>query len=243
MQKTLTFLGFIALFIFQLSAQTASPYRLTMGKDVTISVGGIGLAGTTYFLEKKIKPLTETQISALNRDNINGFDRIAARQWHTGAAKVSDVLLSSSMVLPFTLLASSNIRQDYKTALIIGAETFVLNYGLTNLAKISFQRTRPFVYNPDAPLSKKMEHDARLSFFSGHTSTVASMSFMAAQMYSDYHPHSKANPYVWAAAAVLPTITACLRVRAGKHFPTDVITGYVVGAAVGMLVPRLHRIK
>lgn len=243
MQKILTLLGFIALFIFQLSAQTTSPYRLTMGKDITISVGGIGLAGTVYLLEKKINPLTEPQISALNRNNINGFDRIAAYQWHTGAAKVSDALLTSSMIIPFSLLASSNIRQDYKTALVIGAETFVLNYGLTNLAKISFQRTRPFVYNPDAPLSKKMERDSRLSFFSGHTSTVASMSFMAAQMYSDYHPNSKANPYIWAAAAVLPALTAYLRVRGGKHFPTDVITGYAIGAAVGFLVPRLHRIK
>lgn len=231
------------LFFMQINAQTASPYRLTMGKDLTISVGGIGLAGATYLLEKKITPLTETQISALNRNNINKFDRIAAYQWHTGSAKVSDALLTSSMILPFSLLLSSNIRQDYKTALIIGAETFVLNYGVTNLAKISFQRTRPFVYNPDAPLSKKMEHDARMSFFSGHTSTVASMSFMAAQMYQDYHPNGKANPYIWAAAAVLPSITALLRVRAGKHFPTDVVTGYLVGAAVGIIVPRLHRIK
>jgi membrane-associated phospholipid phosphatase len=29
--------------------------------------------------------------------------------------------------------------------------------------------------------------------------------------------------------------------RAGKHFPTDVLTGVLVGGAVGTLVPYLHR--
>jgi undecaprenyl-diphosphatase len=31
------------------------------------------------------------------------------------------------------------------------------------------------------------------------------------------------------------------RVRAGEHFPTDVICGAVAGAGVGVLVPHLHR--
>ena len=36
-------------------------------------------------------------------------------------------------------------------------------------------------------------------------------------------------------------MTAYLRVRAGKHFLTDVIAGYAVGATIGILVPHLHR--
>jgi membrane-associated phospholipid phosphatase len=32
-----------------------------------------------------------------------------------------------------------------------------------------------------------------------------------------------------------------LRVEAGKHFRTDVLTGAVVGSAVGLLIPYLHR--
>ena len=43
------------------------------------------------------------------------------------------------------------------------------------------------------------------------------------------------------AAAVVPAITAYLRVKGGKHFYTDVITGYLVGAAVGLIVPELHK--
>ncbi len=32
------------------------------------------------------------------------------------------------------------------------------------------------------------------------------------------------------------------RVRAGEHFPTDVIAGAMAGAAIGTLVPHLHRL-
>ncbi|MFN0203598.1 MAG: phosphatase PAP2 family protein [Bacteroidia bacterium] len=232
--------------IHQLQAQT-SPYRLKPALDISFSVGGLAGLGTSYYLEKKLQPLTEANIQALDRNRIPKFDRIAASQWDLKAKTTSDILLFGSMAMaPAIILANSNMRQDLKTTAVIGLETFFINLALTNLTKSLAHRTRPFVYNPNAPMSKKMEKDARLSFFSGHTSTVASMSFMSAQMLQDYtrayHPENqKYMPFVWGAAAALPALTGYLRVKAGKHFPTDVLTGYLVGTAVGLLVPRLHR--
>ena len=34
-----------------------------------------------------------------------------------------------------------------------------------------------------------------------------------------------------------------LRVAAGMHFPTDVLAGAAVGAALGIAIPDLHRVK
>lgn len=34
-----------------------------------------------------------------------------------------------------------------------------------------------------------------------------------------------------------------LRVRAGKHFPTDAITGFIAGGLVVVLAPHFHRPK
>jgi membrane-associated phospholipid phosphatase len=66
------------------------------------------------------------------------------------------------------------------------------------------------------------------------------MCFAAASMFSAYHPDSKWKPVVWTVAAILPAATAYYRVRGGKHFITDVATGYAMGALTGILIPRLH---
>ena len=41
---------------------------------------------------------------------------------------------------------------------------------------------------------------------------------------------------------MLPAVTGYLRFKAGKHFPTDIIVGYGVGATIGYLVPELHKL-
>jgi undecaprenyl-diphosphatase len=56
-------------------------------------------------------------------------------------------------------------------------------------------------------------------------------------------PHS---PRPWITLGVATALTAFVsyeRVRAGDHFPTDVIAGAMAGAAIGILVPHLHRHK
>jgi membrane-associated phospholipid phosphatase len=40
---------------------------------------------------------------------------------------------------------------------------------------------------------------------------------------------------------VYSALTGFSRVNTGHHFATDVITGFAIGAAVGYLVPALHR--
>ena len=54
------------------------------------------------------------------------------------------------------------------------------------------------------------------------------------------HPDSRLAPVVWSAAALVPTYLAWQRVEAGKHYPSDVVVGTVVGAAVGYLIPTIH---
>ena len=48
---------------------------------------------------------------------------------------------------------------------------------------------------------------------------------------------------LWSGAVLIPATAAYLRVQSGKHFPTDVMAGYAVGAAIGWLVPHLHKTK
>jgi membrane-associated phospholipid phosphatase len=36
-------------------------------------------------------------------------------------------------------------------------------------------------------------------------------------------------------------VTGLSRINTHNHFPTDAIVGYIVGAAIGYLIPELHK--
>ena len=183
---------------------------------------------------------TIDQINALDRNTIKLFDRNATYNWNKTAARWSDGIMIGTGVLPLLFLADKRSRKDFAKVSTIYAEIFLVNVGLTNLTKELVKRKRPYSYNPNVSMEEKLKKDAQHSFFSGHVSLTSAMTFGFAQMYQDYFPNSPAKPGVWFAAAVVPLITAILRNRAGKHYWSDVMVGYLVGASVGILIPRLH---
>lgn len=199
--------------------------------------------GHFIYFESKKEALTPEQIALLNREDINRFDRKATWNWSPTAGYISDAGLYLGLATPSLIFISENARKEYKAVMLMTAETYLLTAGLTSLTKELAKRTRPFVYNDDAPLDKKLKKDARSSFFSGHTSMVASGTYLTAMMYADFHPGSRWKPMVWTGAAIIPALTGLLRYQAGKHYWTDILTGYLVGAAVGVAVPAIHKAR
>lgn len=220
-----------------------SPYRLSWAVDVPIISAGLGMGISYLILDRQTPILTESYINSLNRKDVWGLDRAATYNWSKPVASVSDAFLYTSFALPFSLLADRKIRKDYLKIGLMYAETIALTGALTSLTKNLIKRPRPFVYNELVDLHYKQEKDAQYAFFSGHTSVTAAMCFMTAKIFQDYNKGSKAIPWVWAAAATFPAVTGVLRQQAGKHFWTDVVTGYLVGAAIGILIPELHRVN
>lgn len=80
-------------------------------------------------------------------------------------------------------------------------------------------------------------------FFAGHTAATAAATFFMAKVFADFNPGSKAKPYVWAFAAAVPGVVGYLRYKAGMHFLSDNILGYLIGAGAGILVPQFHKVK
>jgi membrane-associated phospholipid phosphatase len=217
-----------------------SPYILKSGLDYSlVGMGAISLTAG-YVIENNISVLSENDISALNPNSINSLDRGAVENYSDNLAHFSDALLYASMAAPFSLLLDKRVRQDWEIIGIMGLEVFSVTYGLTSVTKGLALRTRPYAYNSSVPMDAKTTVDTRLSFFSGHTAVSASMTFFAARVFSDYHPKSKWKPLVWVGAATIPMVTAWARVASGRHFPTDVITGYAFGAAIGYFIPVVH---
>lgn len=233
----------LAIIISQNSIQAQSPYELNWKKDGgLVALGGIS-AGLGLYTRTKVQLLTTSEIAALNNQNVNAFDRFATNNYSTSADKTSDVFWATTHALPFLFLANQKSRKDILKLGILYGEVAFITTGITLIIKSTAKRTRPFVYNSDAPLDKKLTRNARTAFLSGHTSISAANSFFAAKVFADYFPNSKWKPAIWTAAAIFPGITGYLRVRAGKHYPTDVIAGYALGAAVGILIPHWHKKK
>ncbi len=221
--------------------QSQSPYQLKPKKELTIIGTGLGLGTAGFYFHQQMKPLSTMQINALQKKGISKWEVWTTKQGSEKSKNASNILLYTSQTFPVVLtLIDKSMRKDYLKIGTLYSETFLVNIGLTSLVKNSVRRARPFVFDPDLPNEEKITKSARTSFYSGHTSGTASMCFLTARLYADYHPDSKWKPVVWTAAAVVPAAAGILRMRAGKHFSSDVLLGYLTGAAIGYFMPRIH---
>jgi membrane-associated phospholipid phosphatase len=237
------------LFLLQLSivfsqkTTAQSPYQFELKKELTFFGTGALLNGLALYLETQTSPLTLNEIANLDPNNVNDFDRFATKKKSAAANTVSDYLWLSSFGGQVLLLATKKGHKHFGDIAVLYLQANLINGGLTAFSKFSFRRVRPLIYNEDIDIVEKEGKSGKLSFFSGHTSATATNTFFTAKIFSDLYPDSKWKPLVWTVAAAIPAATGLMRVQAGKHFPTDVIVGYVVGAGIGWLVPHLHRKK
>ena len=221
-----------------------SPYTLKTGRELTLlGVGAVSM-GVSLALDHTIDPFTPAEIATLNRAEINAFDRSATEHWSKQAGQLSDVTLVSNVALAGILaIGTKPMRQDLKTVAIMYAETMLIANGIEGSIKAITQRTRPFVYNSDAPLDEKLSRDARQSFFSGHAASAFATAVFTGEVFRHYFPHSRLKPVIWVGSLGLATTTAVLRYEAGKHYPTDLIVGAAFGSLVGWGIPKLHEMK
>ena len=216
-------------------------FEFSLKKDLPILAGSGAMAVSGLYLMSQVDPLREPQVAALDPLNVNAFDRAATRQYRYQDANLSDYLLTLSAVTPFSLLASRSVRRELAPIIVMYFETAALAGGLTSISKGLFKRKRPYVYNPNVPLSDKLSVGARHSYFSGHVSNSAAFCFLTAYMVNRYAERPAWKWAAWTGAVVIPGTIGYWRFTAGKHFPTDIITGYLIGAGTGILVPFIHK--
>jgi hypothetical protein len=237
---------FITLSLFlalSSGAQDTTIFKLDWKKDaILLGTGGIA-AGVGFAGRKSVDAYSEVELASLSTPDLWNIDKGAIKQWSTASQDVSDVLLISSIATPILLLGSYKCRSQWKEGVVMYAETMLLTYGITDMIKSGVKRDRPLVYNPLAPLSEKTAQKARLSFVSGHSSMSAASCVFTATVLAQVTQNDRWDPLILGAGFGIPAVVAVLRVEGGKHYPTDVIAGYTLGALIGYAVPRLHRKK
>lgn len=224
---------------FCFTANTQS-YELSWKKDLLAISIGTGVTTLGSIIQKKADKAILSDINRLRVEDLNFIDRGATTYYSSTAQDISDVVLYSSLAFPIITFASTKCRKNTGAILLMTTEVALLTKGVTDIMKGSFKRYRPFNYNPNIEESIKLGESSRRSFISGHTSNVAALTFLTAKIVTDLHPEIKHKGLIWGTAIILPAVVGGLRVKAGKHFPTDVIAGYAVGAAIGFFIPAIH---
>jgi membrane-associated phospholipid phosphatase len=167
----------------------------------------------------------------------------------------SNIALYSAVGFALLDPVLSGLRDGGDAALVdafMYAESASLTLSLTDMTKMAVRRPRPIDYircpvtaqngqtlpnsSPDCQST-----DLGLSFFSGHSAIVAAIGATATYLAFIRDPRAPRPWITLVLATALTSFVSIERVRAGEHFPTDVIAGSAAGAAIGVLVPHLHR--
>lgn len=218
---------------------TDDPFDVDTDKELVITGIGALIGAAAIIVNANNNPITFDEINSLNPGQVNAFDRIAIGPYEGDV--LGDVLMYSSFVFPLTFLTYDKTLEDFGTVSLMYGEAVLLNASLNALVKAITLRDRPFVYDANSLLEPKLDVDARYSFYSGHTSMTAVNTFYTARVYSAYISNGTTKTLLWTAAALIPAVTGFSRINTHNHFPTDVIVGYIVGAAIGYLIPEIHK--
>ena len=235
------FVYILAIFVLsQSNIFSQSPYSLDAGREIAIFGGGILLGIVDLKIIENTEPIPYDELKTLSRKNINSFDRGATYNWSPQAADWSDILLITSVVSPLLSFTSSAVQNDAGTYITMYLQNILTIYSVSHLPKPLVRRYRPYSYNTEVDDSIRIRKGATLSFFSAHTSVSFASAVFLSTTFNKYNPDSNLTPYIWGTSLLIASAVGYLRYASGDHFPTDIITGAIVGSVVGFLIPLIH---
>ena len=222
---------------------TGEVYKLKAKVDVpvTLAAAGFTLFGFSKIYSRDDTP--ESEILALDKSTVNSIDRSTAGNSDEKAKNTSDIFFYGAMPAPLILFLDKKIRKDGLKVGMLYLEAMAITGVFYTGSSMLVGRFRPYTYNESLPMDKRTSGSGRNSFIAGHPALVATSTFFMAKVYSDYHPEMKNKWILYTLAGGASVATGLLRIKAGEHFPTDVMAGIPVGVLSGILVPHFHKIK
>ncbi len=222
-------------------------FKIDPVADIVLTGGAAGAAGITDLIlstgEIRPQPLPVNPTTMkVDISNLLPIDRGAVTQTiDRNASTYSDIGLYAAVGFAVLDPILSGVRDGWDAGLVdavMYAESLSLTVFVTDVTKIAVRRPRPLDYsNPN----NTSDTNLQLSFFSGHASATASVTATATYLAFVRAPRTPRPWITLAAGTLLTAFVSYERVRSGNHFPTDVVTGAMAGAAIGVLVPHLHR--
>lgn len=172
-------------------------------------------------------------------------DDIVQLNFSQSAAEMSDRMLTLAVLTPMLVQMSSGFDTSMGNAALVYGETHMISFFLTSTAKLVARRPRPYTHATDPRIQEFADSEggeAYVSFFSGHSSAAFTAATVGSLLYSARTDEQWARHTLWGLEFMFAGMTAQLRVRAGRHYRTDIWVGAAVGIGVGVAVPLLHNV-
>jgi YegS/Rv2252/BmrU family lipid kinase len=185
----------------------------------------------------------------LSRAPLNGFDDLGrnaelwarghdglvqALRWvETGFATIGILVLTLLLVVP--LWVRKHHRAAIYAVLVVVTTTLLYTW-----IKVLYGRDRPTWQDPTGHLASR-------SFPSGHAASTAAVAGVVMVLAVMLVRRSNLRRLVWGVALAVVLVVGADRVLLGRHFPTDVLAGWLLGACVTLFwlavyspLPRSH---
>jgi membrane-associated phospholipid phosphatase len=222
----------------------AGPYQVDWATDGAVVMGAGALWLFTPLLQNEvIHPVCPCSSSV-----VSSFDRYPISRKSNFTDQLSNVAEGAVLAGPLLLdaldvRASGGPWRGYADDMLVLAQVVAVNGALNQLVKLTVRRPRPTVYDVPASAPEINQSGSYVSFYSGHTSTAFAVGMTYATTFALRHPDSRSRGQVFGVAALTAGTVGVMRVLAGQHFPSDVLAGALVGSALGLVIPRLHRAR
>jgi len=234
-----------SVFSVEETAPGTSPYHVY--PKVELPVGFASLVGSYFGFRNLayVAAMNKQEVEALNIMDINDFDRSSAYLDPNKFGQMqhfSDWALNISVFSPIILGLDKSIRKDALDMAAMYLMAHAFNDALYFSVAYNVRRPRPYVYNQALPIDSRVGKGKSNSFYSGHVAFASTATFFLVKVYTDYHQIKgwKRN-LLYVAASIPPAAVGYFRYKGGKHFKSDVMLGFAVGAFAGIIVPTMHR--
>jgi len=158
-----------------------------------------------------------------------------------GAAALSNVTVALTVSGPAFAELARGLDYRLLNAGVVYGETLTANFALNAVVKVLFARPRPYTQGPHThDPSLDDPKDRYTSFYSGHSSLAFAAAVSGSYLFAEAARDQGSRIAFWATEFTLAAATATLRVRAGKHYYSDVVVGALVGVGLGIGVPLIH---
>ena len=214
------------------------PYALSWESETTYLATAAGLH-TLAWIGSRQKKSGSDAAETPDRSDVPAYERRFAGGWDIHAQHQSNALEAIGLAAPLLLLSGPAGRSATIAAMY--AETLLITSGGVTLTKNWVDRSRPYTYGDQAPRADRASLDSTRSFLSGHTAHVAAALSFGATVFGELYPASAWTKWTWSGAVLVTSYEAHLRVRGGKHFPSDTLLGAAWGGWLGYSVPTRHR--